>query len=546
MANAAQLKERARSLEQKSQWKPALEIYERLLADSETEEIGLWNRVGDLYLRLGEPHRAVEAYERGVDAYAEVGLHNNAIALCNKILRTLPERTSVYRRLAQFSAAQGFTADARGYFLKYAERMRKLGHVDEAIESMRDAARQMPEDVDLRRQVAEHLRVLGRNEAAAEELLTLLSEAEARADTALATELRAQIHAIDPHALPDPIPPTSAAPAPPAPERRPPSFRAGEAATRPQSDAGSTGSAGGELGIERSPSLEDRDLGPVGSLEGFERTHHREERPLGRDEVTDTSAGADLQLESFGPLDEEAAGNAAAKTEPLPLIARDDIWTHDLPAGGGGSLLSGEVDPPGGDALPLERLHESEERRRGPASDAGGGASRGQGSDPLAFLDLAGLDLASAARRESQAAAGRATPGTRPEAAEQPEGSANHFELGMAFKQMGLIDEAIAELQAALREGAEPLPTLEALGECFFVLGQLTLAARVLERALRVGATENQLVGVYYWLARCEEALGRTGAARDHFERVISHDIRYRDASARLHNLPDSDDSLPR
>ncbi|HKP76353.1 MAG TPA: tetratricopeptide repeat protein, partial [Longimicrobiaceae bacterium] len=118
------------------------------------------------------------------------------------------------------------------------------------------------------------------------------------------------------------------------------------------------------------------------------------------------------------------------------------------------------------------------------------------------------------------------------------EDSHSHYDLGLAFKEMGLIDEAIAEFQVALRGGANPLATLELLGQCFVEKGQYAVSERVLERALTLpNVTEVDLVGVLYYLARAEEALGRPHEAMEHYERVLSVDIRFRDTARRIEAL---------
>jgi tetratricopeptide (TPR) repeat protein len=98
-----------------------------------------------------------------------------------------------------------------------------------------------------------------------------------------------------------------------------------------------------------------------------------------------------------------------------------------------------------------------------------------------------------------------------------PKDAASHYDLGLAFKEMGLYGDAIAQLQAALRAGASPLATLEVLGECFIESGDPELAARILDRATQLqSAREEDLVGVRHWLARAREALdfdNPTGAA---------------------------------
>ena len=57
-------------------------------------DLSLYNRVGDLYLKVNDTAAAVRSYERAVDLYADQGFFNNAIALCGKILRVNPGRTA--------------------------------------------------------------------------------------------------------------------------------------------------------------------------------------------------------------------------------------------------------------------------------------------------------------------------------------------------------------------------------------------------------------------------------------------------------------------
>ncbi|HEX2091343.1 MAG TPA: tetratricopeptide repeat protein, partial [Longimicrobiaceae bacterium] len=172
MANVAKLKERARALEQREQWKEALDVYHEIVAEAAGDEVevGLWNRIGDLHLRVGQTDRALEAYERAVDAYAETGLHNNAIALCRKVLRISPERTSIYLKLGQISAARGFLADARENFLQYAARMQRVGHIDASFDALKEFADLSPDDTEIRLLLAEQLRSHGYEQEALEQL----------------------------------------------------------------------------------------------------------------------------------------------------------------------------------------------------------------------------------------------------------------------------------------------------------------------------------------------------------------------------------------
>jgi tetratricopeptide (TPR) repeat protein len=124
-----------------------------------------------------------------------------------------------------------------------------------------------------------------------------------------------------------------------------------------------------------------------------------------------------------------------------------------------------------------------------------------------------------------------------------PQDSSSHYDLGLAFKEMGLLDDAIGQMQKALTGGANPLATLEVLGECFMEKDQHSLAVRVLSRATQLStATDAELIGVHYALGRCEEVLGNPAEADGHYEHVIAIDIGFRDAAARLEAIRSGSD----
>src|SRR5581483_4644797 len=65
-----------------------------------------------------------------------------------------------------------------------------------------------------------------------------------------------------------------------------------------------------------------------------------------------------------------------------------------------------------------------------------------------------------------------------------PEDYQSHYDLAIAYKEMGLLDEAIAQFQKALGSPTNRLPAYEALGQCFLEKGQFKLASSILSRAL--------------------------------------------------------------
>jgi tetratricopeptide (TPR) repeat protein len=113
-----------------------------------------------------------------------------------------------------------------------------------------------------------------------------------------------------------------------------------------------------------------------------------------------------------------------------------------------------------------------------------------------------------------------------------------HYDLGVAFKEMGLLDEAISEFQKALRSPQSRLKTSEALGSAFYEKGQYAIAEAILKRAVEsLGATDDEQIGLVYWLARAQEAQGKADPAITTYERVMAVDIGFMDASARMAKL---------
>ena len=168
------LKEQARRHEQNEEWQKALDQYQKAirgLATDDQADIGLYNRVGDLFVRVGKLDAAVEHYEQAVDLYREAFLPNNAIAVCKKIIRNVPKRHEAFLKIGQIRAEQGFLPDARTNFLTYAERMQKAGDLDESFRALIEFCDLAPDDVEVRITVADQMVASGRAEEGVQQLL---------------------------------------------------------------------------------------------------------------------------------------------------------------------------------------------------------------------------------------------------------------------------------------------------------------------------------------------------------------------------------------
>jgi len=165
MSKLEKQKEKARSLEAKDP-KGAIEAWQQVLKGQEEEgdpnpDLAIFNRIGDLYLKVRDPAQAADYYDQAVDKYAELGFHNNAIAMCNKVLRNAPGRQTTYLKLAKLYASKGFMAEAKQNFVEYAERMHKVGKIQQAFAALKELADISAEGAHLRETLEEHLRMYG-------------------------------------------------------------------------------------------------------------------------------------------------------------------------------------------------------------------------------------------------------------------------------------------------------------------------------------------------------------------------------------------------
>jgi tetratricopeptide (TPR) repeat protein len=113
--------------------------------------------------------------------------------------------------------------------------------------------------------------------------------------------------------------------------------------------------------------------------------------------------------------------------------------------------------------------------------------------------------------------------------------SDTHYNLGIAYKEMGLVDEAIGELQFAARDPARTLECCGILGLCFRDKGLPDLALKWYRRGLdHPGLDEHQTLGLRYDMAEVHREKGELDEALKIYTEVYGIDSNYRDVSARI------------
>jgi tetratricopeptide (TPR) repeat protein len=162
-----------------------------------------------------------------------------------------------------------------------------------------------------------------------------------------------------------------------------------------------------------------------------------------------------------------------------------------------------------------------------PPSAASGGSS---------FPAEAGIDLADMfgeLKQELEEDTARAD--------EDPE---THYNLGVAFREMGLLDEAISEFQKvcqAVEHGhkfSQLIQTYTWLAQCFLDKGVPEAAIRWYEQALKLPDLDQESrVALHYELASSYETAHDRNSALNHFMVVYGNNIDYRDVADRIKAL---------
>jgi tetratricopeptide (TPR) repeat protein len=127
------------------------------------------------------------------------------------------------------------------------------------------------------------------------------------------------------------------------------------------------------------------------------------------------------------------------------------------------------------------------------------------------------------------------------EASVEGEDLETHYNLGIAYREMGLLEEAISEFQKVAKANNTKqafryaMQCCTLLGLAFMERGQPAIAAMWYERALDTpGLDQETILALRYDLGVAQELAGDTSAARKSFSQVYGVNIDYRDVGERL------------
>jgi tetratricopeptide (TPR) repeat protein len=118
------------------------------------------------------------------------------------------------------------------------------------------------------------------------------------------------------------------------------------------------------------------------------------------------------------------------------------------------------------------------------------------------------------------------------------------YQTGIAYKEMGLMEDAIREFQTAVKLVSKDDGTrrffacCNLLGHCFMEKQMPSIALMWYKRGLEAkNLTEEETYALQYELANAFEMAGDKQKASEYFEQIYAMNVSFRDVGVRLHNL---------
>jgi tetratricopeptide (TPR) repeat protein len=113
-----------------------------------------------------------------------------------------------------------------------------------------------------------------------------------------------------------------------------------------------------------------------------------------------------------------------------------------------------------------------------------------------------------------------------------------HYNLGIAYKEMGLVDEAIGEFQYAAKDPARTVECCGILGLCFREKGMHALALKWYQKGLDMpGLGEHEAIGLRYDMAEVHREQGDAARALQLYTEVYGIDSTYRDVTVKIKEM---------
>lgn len=526
MSKVNAIRKKALECVRRQDWQNAVKEYNRL-ADLDQSNPNVFNELGDIHLKTGSKTEAYSSFSRAIDSYTRVSLHNNAVAVCKKVLRLIPARYEVLTKLGLIRKKQGLIKEAESYYLSYFEKLLiddQIGptdvkkNCDEIVEEMGDSVIVLEKTYDS----LVKFNLKGEAAGVLYKLYTTYRAENSQADLERTRQRLMEIGE---------VPPQSTEP----------------------SDVG---------GQKNGAVITEDNIWSAAHTEGERIEVHQTTQSA--DQTPIAASDADSVF-SYGDLQIGAKGRQPQTGDGAPQLG-------DATAGGTDTTATQTVPPPEPSPAPDAPTEKGETVEQ--AAD--------QAADEVYDITPDGDEVAAPETAEPKAAEPKApVPEQMPTA--QPTGDAtpqqsqtqstsdspssgiagspddvhvsaiidelnadgggelsdddyrSHYDLGMAYMEMDLLPEAIREYQFAAKSPKYQARALEMIGLCFLNQNQATLAIKQLTKGLDViGDHDSDALGMKYNLGLAYEMAGDFERAKGAFEDVYVEDVTFREVAEKI------------
>lgn len=494
MSKAQIIRKKALDHVRDQDWPNAIKEYKRLV-ELDQSNPNLHNELADLYLKTSQKNEAYDAFIRAIDEYVRVGLHNNAVAVCKKILRVLPARNEALAKLGFIRNRQGLAKEAESYYQQFLDKAAGNAFTPEAFQPL---ARTIVDDVAdsslMLERLAQTLLAYMLKDDAADVFVRVVIVCEKNRDSAGATRARAEVEKLGMSAKLAGVKPAGA-------EQDGRTVitednlwtKAHTEGERIQVD---TTSRTTPTGSPAAPAPQPAGAAPGGPSE----------RDLYLLRLARGSAG------EAKPRPAAVAEAPAAPAAPAAAASPPPVAT---------SVATMEAAPAPAPQAPPVVAPEAPAAPQPPAAPA-------PSTQPAPGANGTGLHVSALIDGDDDSAAGETD-------------YRSHYDLGMAYIEMDLHSEAIREYQLAAKSPQFQVKCLEMIGLCFIKQNQPQLAIRQLSKGLSlIGTDTEDSLGIKYNLGLAHEMIGDLTNARTYFEDVYVVDVTFRDVSDKVRKLEGS------
>lgn len=123
------------------------------------------------------------------------------------------------------------------------------------------------------------------------------------------------------------------------------------------------------------------------------------------------------------------------------------------------------------------------------------------------------------------------------------EDSATHFDLGIAYKEMGLFEDSRREFKMAMSNPAKECTCWTMIGLSFVEESRFEEAIEAFHSGLSApNRTDSDELGLHFELGRVYHKAGDNGMSREHFELVRERDPKFRGVTQRIEALDNTPD----